>query len=71
MPGMQGLDVAARIRKDVRFQNCTIVMVTSEPEPTPTPRNTLDRPYDGWVNKPFDPKTLKDRVLEMVNSRLA
>jgi CheY-like chemotaxis protein len=63
MPQLLGLEVAAELRKDVRLQNSTIVMITSEPEPTPTPRTLMFRVYDGWISKPFPAATLKDRLM--------
>jgi DNA-binding response OmpR family regulator len=70
LPGMEGLQVAAKIRENVLLSNTAIIMVTAEPEPTPTPRNTLNKPYDGWIVKPFEIEAFCRRVLEVFRSKV-
>lgn len=69
LPHMKGLEVAEKIRENVLLASSTIIMVTAEPEPTPTPRNTLNRPYDGWICKPFEIDDFCKRVLERFRVR--
>jgi CheY-like chemotaxis protein len=66
MPGMSGLEAAAQMRQDTRLDGSTIVMITSEPEPVPVKKISV--PYHGWILKPFDPLTLKDRLIEIVKT---
>lgn len=71
LPFLTGLEVARRLKQDVRTTSSTIVMVTAEPEPTPTPRNTLTRHYDGWIMKPFELEAFGQRVLAIFNAKTA
>jgi two-component system chemotaxis response regulator CheY len=61
MPVMDGIDMAAAIRKLAKNASVPIVMVTTESTPDQIDRGTAAG-VTGWLVKPFNPNHLKAAV---------
>ena len=70
MPRMSGVDVLRVTRSDERFKDLPFLMVTAEVEES-TVAEVLEADVDGYVIKPFLPKTLEDKMVDILSKRQA
>ena len=61
LPGMDGYEVAERLRKDPELAEIPIIAVTSYAMPGDRER-CLDAGCTGYIEKPIDPATFADEV---------
>jgi two-component system phosphate regulon response regulator PhoB len=61
LPGVSGLDLARRLRRDPKTQDIPIIMLTARGEETDKVRG-LDNGADDYVTKPFSTKELLARI---------
>ena len=57
MPGMDGFEVAARLKQDVRLRDAVVVMLTAKDAPEDR-RRGMQAGADAYFTKPFSPLEL-------------
>jgi DNA-binding response OmpR family regulator len=67
MPGLDGLDVLARIREDEELQGMRVLLLTAKAQDSDV-RRGYDAGADAYVRKPFSPGELSTRVRELLDS---
>ena len=67
MPGMNGWDVAARIKENSKWNNIPIVFLTAKGDEMSIGMGGLAS--EEYIVKPFDIIELKERVEEILNNR--
>jgi CheY-like chemotaxis protein len=67
MPGMGGLQLAQRMKRDVRWARVPLVAVTAYNEPADL-RATLEAGFDGHVEKPVNFDVLLPTIARLVTS---
>jgi CheY-like chemotaxis protein len=67
MPGMDGLQLAQRMKRDVRWARVPLVAVTAYNEPADL-RATLEAGFDGHVEKPVNFDVLLPTIARLVTS---
>lgn len=70
MPNMSGLDLLRRVRADARISNLPFLMVTAEVVEQ-TVAEAIEESVDGYIVKPFQAKTLIDKVEAILDKRRA
>ncbi|MFH1137897.1 MAG: tetratricopeptide repeat protein [Pseudomonadota bacterium] len=70
MPRMNGVEVLKAVRQDERIKDLPFLMVTAEVEEG-TVAETIEAEVDGYILKPFIPKTLEDKMLEILQKKTA
>ena len=70
MPRMNGLDVLREVKQDDRFKELPFLMVTAEVEEA-TVAESIEADVDGYVIKPLLPKTLEEKMFEILTKKLA
>jgi CheY-like chemotaxis protein len=70
MPGMDGIEVARRLRADPATHAVKILMVTSRSDPKSIARAT-EAGADGHVAKPFDTDVLLANAAELLGTRMS
>lgn len=70
LPGMNGLEMIASIRKQPKFNALPIVAVSAATDPS-APQAALDSGADAFFAKPFSPSAIRKKVEELLyaNSR--
>jgi two-component system phosphate regulon response regulator PhoB len=68
LPGMDGLDVARRLKNDARFRSIPIVMLTAKGEEADVVAG-LELGAEDYVTKPFSPRILVARVKAVLRRR--
>ena len=70
MPGMNGLDLCRSVKKDPRWENIPLVVITSATQDSDLADGfwKLGTGADDFVTKPFDPFEMADRVERMLQS---
>ncbi len=68
LPGMSGIELAQRLRKDSRTKALPIIMVTARGDEADRVRG-LDIGADDYVTKPFSPKELIARIRAVLRRR--
>lgn len=68
LPGMDGLEVARRLKKDPKLNTIPIVMLTARTEESEI-LDGYDAGADDYVTKPFSPRVLAARVETLLRSR--
>lgn len=68
MPGMDGLTLMNHLRGVTRTQDTPVVFMTAKVQTSEVSRY-LDLGAAGVIPKPFDPRTLGDRVIEILATR--
>lgn len=63
--GLTGFDVAARMRSSASTRHIPILMITSTPT-TEIVQQAVELKINGFVAKPFDPKSFGDRAIQML-----
>lgn len=63
--GLNGLDVATRIRNSAHTRHMPILMITSSPT-TEVVQKAVELKINGFVAKPFDPKSFADRAIQIL-----
>lgn len=63
MPGMDGVELLARIREQPKFKSTPAVFVTAKAGSCFT-QELMNKGAAGYVTKPFDPVALPDRLAE-------
>ena len=61
LPGMNGLDMTRRIRRQTRFESVAVVAMTSRLEDS-VEQDALDAGCNGFVAKPVEPKALGAQI---------
>ncbi len=69
MPRMSGIEVLREIRTDDRNKDLPFLMVTAEVEEA-TVAEVIEADVDGYIIKPFIPKTLEDKMIEILRKKL-
>ena len=69
MPRMSGYEFLLHVRKDDRFKDLPFIMVTAEVEEG-TVAQAIESDVDGYIIKPFIPKVLEDKMVEILTKRL-
>jgi two-component system, chemotaxis family, chemotaxis protein CheY len=64
MPGMDGEELINRMRRDARYQDTPVLVVSTESGETRLAR--LASKVNGFVHKPFTPEQLYDQISLMV-----
>jgi DNA-binding response OmpR family regulator len=70
MPRMNGVEVLRIIREDDQYQDLPFLMVTAEVEEG-TVAEVIEAEVDGYILKPFIPKTLEEKMIEIMKRKLA
>lgn len=68
LPGMSGVELAQRLRKDTRTRELPIIMVTARGDEADRVRG-LDIGADDYITKPFSPKELVARIRAVLRRR--
>ena len=68
MPRMNGVELLKAIREDDRFKNLPFLMITAEVEEG-TVAESIEAEVDGYILKPFVPKTLEDKIIEILTRK--
>jgi two-component system phosphate regulon response regulator PhoB len=68
LPGLSGIDLARRLRADVRTRELPIILVTARGEEQDRVRG-LELGADDYVTKPFSPKELVARIRAVLRRR--
>jgi CheY-like chemotaxis protein len=69
MPGMDGHEVARRIRKQSQFNDIKLIALTGWGQEKDR-RDSSKAGFDHHLTKPVDFKVLKDLIIEMQNAHL-
>jgi DNA-binding response OmpR family regulator len=67
MPGIDGLEVLARIRADDALKGMRVLLLTAKAQESDV-RRGYDAGADAYVRKPFSPTELSGRVRELIDS---
>lgn len=67
LPGMNGFELARRLRQMPQLRNATLIALTGREQPG-TQEQAL---FDQYWTKPFDPKRLIDEVKSVINRAAA
>jgi two-component system chemotaxis response regulator CheY len=67
MPRMNGIDMLVLLKKDERYANLAVLMLTTEGQPGPIQR-AKQAGAKGWIVKPFSPDTLLAAVRKLTGS---
>jgi len=70
MPRLDGVATVTQIRRDARFDDIAIVMVTTQNHPSDIQRAN-EAGVDDYVIKPFDPDALVTTVQQAIEARRA
>lgn len=65
MPGLSGVEVMGKLRADPDLADIPVVFVTARARPQDI-RDYIEEGALGVVTKPFDPTTLADQVLKLL-----
>jgi two-component system chemotaxis response regulator CheY len=68
MPGLTGLELLDKIRKNERLARTRVILITSESE-RDVLLEALDLKVDGFVTKPFLADNVKSKILHVLNIR--
>ena len=68
MPRMNGVEVLRAVREEDRFRDLPFMMITAEVEEG-TVAETIEADVDGYIIKPFVPKTLEEKIVEILNRK--
>jgi two-component system phosphate regulon response regulator PhoB len=68
LPGMSGVDLARRLRVDVRLKNIPIIMLTARAEERDKVLG-LEIGADDYITKPFSPRELMARIKAVLRRR--
>ncbi|MBW2062194.1 MAG: tetratricopeptide repeat protein [Deltaproteobacteria bacterium] len=69
MPRMSGYDLLVQVRQNERLKNLPFLMVTAEVEEG-TVAQAIESDVDGYIIKPFVPKILEEKMVEILSRRL-
>jgi DNA-binding response OmpR family regulator len=67
MPGLDGLEVLARIRADDTLRRMRVLLLTAKAQESDV-RRGYDAGADAYVRKPFSPAELSARVRELLDA---
>jgi CheY-like chemotaxis protein len=65
LPAMTGLELVARIRQDVRFQQLPILVVSADTDPS-TPARALALGANAYFAKPYSPSVMRKKLEELM-----
>lgn len=65
MPGLNGWDVAAKIKEDPQYKKIPIIFLTAKADTMSVGMGGLAA--DDYIVKPFNVKELKERILQVIN----
>lgn len=68
MPGLDGIEVARRLRADAELAELRIILLTSHDGPDKVAEG-LAAGADAYVTKPFSPQELETRIEELLGRR--
>ena len=66
MPKMDGFQVCATLKQDVRFQNIPIILFTAKFNDEANQIGIQDCGADAFISKPFDAKMLLEKIAELL-----
>lgn len=69
MPRMSGLEVLRFVRSTPGYEELPFLMITSEMEESAV-AESVEAEVDAYISKPFVPKTLEDKVIEILNKKI-
>lgn len=68
LPGMDGLELVVRLRRDSRCARMPILVTSGDSHPA-TPQKALRAGADGFFAKPYSPAALRTRLEELLHDR--
>jgi two-component system chemotaxis response regulator CheY len=69
MPRMSGLEVLRALRKQDKYRSLPFLMITAEVEEG-TVAESIEAQVDGYILKPFVPRTLEDKMVDILKRKL-
>lgn len=66
MPVLNGIDVIKNMRRDDRFKEIPVLMVSTESEESRI-QEAIDAGAQGYLTKPFTPEQLKDAIRHVLD----
>ena len=66
MPKMDGFQVCATLKQDVRFQNIPIILFTAKFNDEANQIGIQDCGADAFISKPFDAKMLLEKIAQLL-----
>ena len=70
MPRMNGVEALRIIREDDKYRDLPFLMVTAEVEEG-TVAEVIEADVDGYILKPFIPKTLEEKMTEIMKKKMS
>ncbi|MEM9488444.1 MAG: response regulator [Myxococcota bacterium] len=67
MPEMDGLTACRALRADSRYQSIPIIFLSGRSDPHEQ-REALAAGATGYLSKPFDPMTIGNQIMDIVNT---
>lgn len=68
MPLLNGIDVIKSMRRDDRFKNIAVLMVSTESEDDRI-KEAISAGAQGYLTKPFTPDQLKDAIRQVLKTK--
>ena len=69
MPKMDGYEVCATLKQDVRFQKIPIILFTAKAGDEAVRVGLQDCGADAFIAKPFEPKMLLEKIAELLKEK--
>ncbi|MBW2324830.1 MAG: tetratricopeptide repeat protein [Deltaproteobacteria bacterium] len=69
MPRMSGYDLLLEVRKNKHLKHLPFLMVTAEVEES-TVAQAIESDVDGYIIKPFVPKVLEEKIIEILTGKI-
>jgi CheY-like chemotaxis protein len=67
LPGMNGLELVARLREDPRFRTLPILVVSADTDPE-TPARALQLGANAYFAKPYSPSAMRKKLEELIHA---
>lgn len=67
LPGMDGFEVLRRLKKDERFQNIPVLIISNLSEPNDVAKARKEGAEDYLIKANFSPQMIADKVWEYLN----
>ncbi len=69
MPKLDGYQVCATLKQDVRFQKIPVILFTAKSGPEAEQIGIQDCGADAFISKPFDAKMLIEKISELLKEK--